>query len=220
MKKNVAILILLSVLCMCFTVSAEEYQLHSGITFGMTAEEAIEKQTIRGNKFEMVDGRLASSDKVTILSKPAQIFYDFNADGGIVRQQYRFDQVDINDLVMEFSKVYGEPNCSSAIGNQLALPKASFAGPLPTAQEYGVQHVGINNSLVTYSCGSIEYVQWLVEVEGGSVVIEIYGRSYAAKVGNNARRTYGYCYLVDYRFFTEEEMEEAQQKNLDRYNDI
>lgn len=220
MQKMFVVLMLLSMMCTFCTVSAEEYQLHSGITFGMTKEEAIEKQKNRGNEFEMVDGRLKSVKDVIILSMPAEIYYDFDADGGIVRQQYRFDQAELNSLVMEFSKVYGEPDCTSTIGNKLALPQACFTGPLPSANEYGLAHVGINSSLVTYSVGSMEYVQWLVEVEGGSVAIEIYGRSYAAKVGTNARRTYGYCYLVDYRYFTAEEMEEAQQENADRYKDI
>ncbi|MBQ7848638.1 MAG: hypothetical protein IJ343_02810 [Clostridia bacterium] len=72
-----------------------------------------------------------------ILSLPASIYYDFDSDGGIIRQQYRFDKAEIGDLVQEFTQVYGAPDCSSALNTTLALPEASFTGPFPSATEYG-----------------------------------------------------------------------------------
>ena len=87
MKQILRVLLIALVLLMGTAAFAETYQLHSGITFGMTAEEAIAKQTERGNTFEMVDGRLTNTSSVMILSLPASIYYDFDADGGIIRQQ-------------------------------------------------------------------------------------------------------------------------------------
>lgn len=221
MKQILRVLLIALVLLMGTAAFAETYQLHSGITFGMTAEEAIAKQTERGNTFEMVDGRLTNTSSISILSLPATIYYDFDADGGITRQQYRFDKAEVGDLVQEFTKVYGAPDCSSALNTTLALPESSFTGPFPTATEYGHKYVG-TSPLFLFSRGGISsYAQWLIEVDSGWVAVEIYGCGYTAKVsGQYTSYSVGSCCLVDYRFFTEAQINDAQQKNADRYNDI
>ena len=53
------------------------------------------------------------------------------------------------------------------------------------------------------------------------VAVEIYGCGYTAKVsGQYTSYSVGSCCLVDYRFYTDAQIIDAQQKNADRYNDI
>lgn len=216
--KRILFWVIALVMLTCTVAMADEFKLHSGVTFGMTAEEIIAKQSERGNTFAMNDGRLKSTSSISILDLDATIYYDFDADGKMVRQQFYFRDVNFAPLAREFEKVYGTPDCTSSLGTELVLPAKSFSGPIPTGQEFS--DAIFNSSMVTGSRGDIVTYQWLVETDEGYTVIEEYGYDYYAKVGNNAKRRIGTVCLVDYRFFTKEEIENAQQENSEKYNDI
>ena len=218
MKKIISLVLMVVVLFSVSALSEEEFTLHSGVTFGMTSDEIIAKQNERGNSFSMQDGRLTNSNSLSILDVDADIFYDFDENGKMTRQQFYFKNINFAPLAKDFAKVYGEPDCSSILGTHLVLPDASFYGPLPTGQEFADKM--FNSYLVTGSRGDLLYYQWLVEAEGGYVVIEEYGYEYYAKVGKNPSYKIGSICLVDYRYFTKEAIDDVQTENAMKYGDI
>lgn len=220
MKKSVFLAVLMIVLTVFVSAFAEPYTLHAGVQFGMTADEVIEKENARGNTFEMIDGRLINTSKISIVDMNATIYFDFDSEGKLIRQQYRFRDQVFDSIRNKFETVYGLPECSSASDTKLALPSyfKSFSGPMPTADEFG--KTIINNSMVSYSYSGLTYCQWMVEVEEGFVVIEQYGRSLNAKVGNKSSGAVANLCFVDYNLFTKEEILGAINENASKYDDL
>lgn len=222
--KRVICLVVAIVLSLCATTAfAEKYTLHSGVEFGMPADEVIAKQKERGNTFQMEGDRLKNTNKITILDLDASIFYDFDRDGHLTRQQYYFRDVNFAPLKDEFEKVYGSHNCSSISGSKLVLPANSFSGPLPSAKEMVSKVLGsgiADKSYVKSEASDLIYYQWLIEVDEGYVVIEEYGYEYYVKIDKNPKQLIATVCLVDYRLFSKEDIEGAQNENAQKYNDI
>ena len=224
MKKTICLLIMIISMIVSVAV-ADEFTLHSGVTFGMSADEIVAKQKERGNTFSMTtSGRMRNLNKISILGIDAEIYYDFNENGKMIRQQYSFQNVDFTQLAKEFERVYGKPDCSSLLGTQLILPEKSFDAKVPTGQEYSdkiYKRVSkLKPGFVTGIRSDITTYQWLIEVDNGFVVIEEYGYQYYSKVGNTAKENTGSLCFVDYRFFTKEEMEANRADYMKKYDDI
>lgn len=220
MKRLVFLTALMIMLTVFASALAEPYTLHAGVQFGMTADEVIEKEKDRGNTFEMTDGRLTNTNQVSIVDMNATIYFDFDSEGNLIRQQYRFRDQVFDSVRNKFEKVYGLPNCSSAADTKLSLPSyfKSFSGPMPSADELG--KTIINNSMVSYSYSGLTYCQWMVEVEEGFVVIEQYGRSLNAKVGSKSSGAVANLIYVDYNLFTKEEIMGAIDETAAKYDDL
>lgn len=222
MKKCLCLFVVIISLISSVAV-ADEFLLHSGVTFGMSAEDIIAKQGERGNSFSMKNNRLTNDNTIRILDLGAKIYYDFDENGRMTRQQFRFRDVNFAPLAREFEKVYGAPDYSSTLGTKLVLPTASFTGPLPTGEEFmDTYYSNISSSSVSVrgNRGEMVTYQWMVETDGGYVVIDLYGHSYYVKIGSNSNTLMGTICLVDYRFFTTEEIDNAQSANAQKYNDI
>lgn len=210
MKRICSAFIVLVLLLVCSSASAEVFQLHSGVTFGMTADEVIEKHQARGNTFTMVNGRLKSNKQITILSDSGTIYYDFDAEGKVVRQQFYFKYLDLPTYAKHFANVYGAPMCTTATDTVLTLPGGAFTGPIPTSAERGYDIFGSMISMMSHTRRNFQYYQWLVPVDGGYVAIEMYGYDYyCGYLRQPATESMGNVILVDYRFFTEAEIQDA-----------
>ena len=119
-------------------------------------------------------------------------------------------------LGTEYEKVYGKPNCSSRDGGALVLPtNISFRKTLFNSGVIGsdIARYILGDSIVSYEIAGklkypvsdVNYYQWLVECDGGYVVIEVYGYEYYSQFSGQEKTWIGSDYAVDYRFFTTEE---------------
>ena len=210
MKRICCVALVFVLLLTYSSAMAEVFQLHSGVTFGMTADEVIEKHRVRGNSFTMVGGRLKSDKRITILDNSGTIYYDFDAEGKVVRQQFYFTRLDMLAFAKHFSNVYGAPMCTTATDTVLTLPGGAFTGPIPTSYEKGYDIFGSMISMMSHTRKNFQYYQWLVPAEGGYVAIELYGYDYyCGYPGQPATESMGNVVLIDYRFFTEAEIQDA-----------
>lgn len=210
MKKFWCAMLVLAMLLTCSGGLAEDFQLHSGVTFGMTVAEVVEKHTARGNTFTMVDGRLTSDKWIAVLNESGTIYYDFDQAGTVVRQQFYLKNIDMPTFAKHYTNVYGAPMCTTATDTVLTLPDGSFTGPIPSSYEFGYTYFGSMMSMMTHTKKNFQYYQWLVAVDGGYVAIEMYGYDYyCGYPGQAATTAMGNGVLIDYRFFTEEQIQDA-----------
>lgn len=189
--------------------TAEKFTLHSGVKFGMTAEEAILTAEKAGNTFVLnEEGRLTNTNDITLADYPVEVYFDLDADGKIARQQYVFiwDMkapvlgekygVDASELSAALVKTYGGIMGGYQQEKTLPLP-AIMAGPI----DESITYMGFDVPRTYYSL----YHQWLVPNAKDYVAIELYQFHYVWRMQSDiGTRTY-----IDYTPYTKAEIDAA-----------
>lgn len=232
MKKMLCLVISLIVLLGSVSALAEGFSIHSGVEFGMTMEEVIQKEKDAGfsdveiyeiDDFEIkycsdehspkgvqVYGQIAGADG-------ANIVYHFQENGGMDAAIYTLNASSTNKdryaAVREsLTKKYGKPDSlmSDVWHTYLDMDVYSYADSC--YEKY-------NNPSIGMSC-EIEYSyndSWLVPQDDGSYII-ISGCDYDMDV---TRAGTFHITLIGYQHFTEEAINTALAKakeTVDKYN--
>lgn len=211
MKRIVSLMVLLVMLLSSVSAVAEDgFTLHSGIMFGMTAEEAIETASTAGNTFALnEEGRLTSTNEILLAEYPVEIFFDLDDEGKIIRQQYVFTwsvndapemgkkwQVDAEELSDALVKTYGETFGDDDLGTTIPLP-VHMAGPIAETVDWSGRDVPLSYYNI--------YRQWLVPNEGNYVAVELYQFHYIW----DFRLDVGTKTYIDYTPYTQAEIDMA-----------
>lgn len=204
--------------------TAPKFTLHSGVEFGMTAEEAILTAEMAGNTFVLnEDGRLTNTNKITLADYPVEVYFDLDENGRVSRQQYVLSYslsvpkmgekgaVDAEELSAALVKTYGPVMGGYGQETVLPLPKV-MAGPVAPS----ITYVGEEIPFKYYSL----YHQWLVPSENDYVAIELYQFHYMFRMTIDVgTKTY-----IDYTPYTKEEIaaaaagaEQAAQEEAEEY---
>ena len=225
MKKLIGIMLVVLLLTGAAALAEDDFRLHSGVRFGMTAEEAIAAAEAAGNTFVLnEDGRLASTNEILLAEYPIEVYFDLDEEGRVARQQYVFTwsmnqapvqgkkwQVDAEELTAALVKTYGDVMGDDDLHTAIPLP-APMAGPVAESVDW-------NGSAVPLAYYSI-YRQWLVPNDADFVAVELYQMHYIW----NMRLEAGTKTYIDYTPYTQaeidaaaEEAEKAAQEAADAY---
>ena len=191
-------------------MAEEGFKLHSGIEFGMTAEEAIATASSAGNTFALnEEGRLTNTNEIFLAEYPVEVFFDFDEEGKIARQQYVFTwsmndapvqgkkwQVDAEELSAALVHTYGEVMGDDDLGTTIPLP-AMMAGPVAESVDWSGREVPLSYYNI--------YRQWLVPNEENYVAVELYQFHYIW----DFRMDVGTKTYIDYTPYTQEEIDAA-----------
>lgn len=227
MKRIVSLMLLFVMLLSSVSAVAEDgFTLHSGVKFGLSAEEAIEAASKAGDTFTLnKDGRLTNTNEILLADYPVEIFFDLDEDGRIVRQQYVLTwsmndmpvmgkkwQVDAEELSDALVRTYGENYGDDHSGTTIPLLRP-MAGPIAESIDFS----GNDIPLSYYNI----YRQWLVPDGENYVAVELYQFHY---IWTYAQRDVGSKTYIDYTPYTQEEIdmaaaqaEQAAQEETDAY---
>ena len=207
MKKLISIL-----MCVCMLLAglnaafaeAEDFELRSGIHFGDTIDDIVEKETTltrldeESNEFQ---GRISGYDD-------ASCMFTFDDDGKLEDMKYSFgsgvcySRDKMNDVYLELYRglvrKYG-----TAIGNTGGTCELITGSAIDTMAFY----VYLLGELDGYSSDYTDYDEWIVDTKGGHVKIDLV--SYYLR---NSDFEYSYYVDLSYKFYTDEDFKAAQQE--------
>lgn len=210
MKKNIIRLIsMLLVLCCATSAFAEEeFTLRSGIKFGDTIEDIVEKETTltrEDDDSNWFKGTIAGY-------KDSQALFSFDDNGKLEDMCYAFDQFG-NDYKSssDVSDVYA--TLYKSVVRKYGSPLGNTGGNVELITGSAMTRMGI----VVYMIGGmdgydgdyLDYDEWIVDCTGGHVKIDLISYYYRDS-------SYDYHFQVDlsYRFYTDAEYEEALNEKI------
>ena len=205
MKKNIIRLVsmLLVLCCVTSAFAEEEFTLRSGIKFGDTIEDILEKETTltrEGDDSNRFKGTIAGF-------KDSQALFSFNDDGKLEDMCYIFDQFG-NDYKSssDVSDVYA--TLYKSVVRKYGSPLGNTGGSVELITGCAVDRM----ALVVYLFGGfdgsdsdyLDYDEWIVDCTGGHVKIDLISFYYRDS-------NYKYLFEVDlsYHFYTDAEYEKA-----------
>lgn len=210
MEKNIIRLIsmLLILCCVTSAFAEEEFTLRSGIKFGDTIEDILEKETTLTRKSDdsnWFTGTIAGY-------KDSEALFSFDDDGKLVDMGYSFTQFG-NDYKSssDVSDVYA--TLYKSVVRKYGSSLGNTGGNVELITGSAMTRMGI----VVYMIGGmdgcdgdyLDYDEWIVDCTGGHVKIDLI--SYYFRDSN-----YEYHFNVDlsYRFYTDAEYEEALNEKI------
>ena len=207
MKKLISLL-----MCVCMLLAglnaafaeAEDFELRSGIHFGDTIDDIVEKETTltrldeESNEFQ---GRISGYDD-------ASCMFTFDDDGKLEDMRYIFgsdvcysrDKMNnvYLDLYRGLVRKYG-----TAIGNTGGSCELITGSAIDTMTLY----VYLLGELDGYSSDYTDYDEWIVDTKDGHVKIDL-----VSFYLRNSDFEYSYYVDLSYKFYTDEDFEAAQQE--------
>lgn len=179
-----------------YATTTEPIELHSGVTFGMSSQQIIQKENENGYSTEFRDdGRLQVTGKIAGFdSSMIQYFFDsssmFHAmytigDSSITLAP---TETDFQTIQTALEAQYGKPTFSSAMGTATNLPgkyKNQYVTGIAWAEWGNMPSLGIY-------CEVVDYYQWEIKQPDGSVVL--IDHFLAKDLGNYAQRISYVCY--------------------------
>ena len=207
MKKLISLL-----MCVCMLLAglgaafaeAEDFELRSGIHFGDTIDDIVEKETTltrlneESNEFQ---GRISGYDD-------ASCMFTFDDDGKLEDMRYIFgsdvcysrDKMNnvYLDLYRGLVRKYG-----TAIGNTGGSCELITGSAIDTMTLY----VYLLGELDGYSSDYTDYDEWIVDTKGGHVKIDL-----VSFYLRNSDFEYSYYVDLSYKFYTDEDFKAAQQE--------
>lgn len=207
MKKLISLL-----MCVCMLLAglgaaiaeAEDFELRSGIHFGDTIDDIVEKETTltrlneESNEFQ---GRISGYDD-------ASCMFIFDDDGKLEDMKYSFgsgvcySRDRMNDVYLELYRglvrKYG-----TAIGNTGGTCELITG----SAMDEMALFVYLIGELDGYSSDYTDYDEWIVDTKGGHVKIDL-----VSFYLRNSDFEYSYYVDLSYKFYTDEDFKAAQQE--------
>ena len=207
MKKLISLL-----MCVCMLLAglgaaiaeAEDFELRSGIHFGDTIDDIVEKETTltrlneESNEFQ---GRISGYDD-------ASCMFIFDDDGKLEDMKYSFgsgvcySRDRMNDVYLELYRglvrKYG-----TAIGNTGGTCELITG----SARDEMALFVYLIGELDGYSSDYTDYDEWIVDTKGGHVKIDL-----VSFYLRNSDFEYSYYVDLSYKFYTDEDFKAAQQE--------
>lgn len=174
MKKMISLLLLVAVLMSCTSFADESFTLHSGVTFGMSAQEVTKLETANGFIPETGSGYLYVTGKVAGFDK-SMIRYYTNSDS-VFNALYRIgtsstnrdtEMVDFQTVQKSLENKYGTPAYSHAMGTYTSLPgtyKNQNVTGFAWAKAMTAPFLGVTWKVE-------DYYQWELPQPDGSVIL-------------------------------------------------
>jgi len=203
MKRLVSVLVSLVLMVSCFSsaLAAEDFTLRSGIKFGDTLEEVLDKEKTLTCESKSATGGVFNG-KIAGYSG-AKCIFSFDDDGKLIDMGYNFDYnicTSRDEMNSVYKKLYD--SLKRQYGNPLGNTGDTLYLITGSAIEKAALIVAMVSSFDGYSADYIDYDEWVVDCDDYHVKIDIV--SFYTR-GDK----YSYYVSLSYQCFTDEDYDAA-----------
>lgn len=216
----IAAMLIAAMLLSCAAFAEEEFAMHSGVTFGMTAQDVIKLEKANGFDAEMEEGSLYITGTVAGFDSSLIRYYLDPDSDTVFNVHYRVGKssgnrdtqyVDFQTIQKSLETKYGAPVHSDAAGTYTNLP-GTYRGQVVTGFAWA-KKMTFPLAKVTWTVE--DYYQWEVMQGDGSVILIDHYFICDSMGGSKS-----YVQWISYVHYNAADVEALNEKTVSMGNDL